>query len=121
KAPDSYTVINSQAIPKGKWAVDVGPKTVELFKNEIGRARSILWNGPLGVLEWDIIGSETRDIAQAMVKNSEAFSLVGGGDSIAAINKFQVDGFNHISTGGGAMLAFLAYDSFSTLDVLLRE
>lgn len=119
--PNSYTIISSQSIPTGKWAVDIGPKTVELFQNEIGRSQTILWNGPLGVLEWDIHGSETRDVARAIASNAKAYSLVGGGDSIAAINKFQVKGFNHISTGGGAMLAFLAYDSFSTLDVILDQ
>ncbi len=116
-----YTVINDVNIPDNLMGVDIGPNTVEEFKNYIGKAKSILWNGPLGVFEWNLIGNETKNVAQAMVENKEAYKLAGGGDSISAINKYNIKGFDHICTGGGAMLAFLAYENFSTLDIILNQ
>ncbi len=114
-----YTVINGVDIPDDKMGVDIGPKTVELFLSEIAKSKSIIWNGPMGVFEWDLAGKETEQIAKAIAAKKDAYKLAGGGDSIAAINKYNVQGFDHISTGGGAMLAYFAYDTFMTLDMLL--
>lgn len=115
---EMYSVVRHQEIPEDKIAVDIGPQTVELFIREINNAGSLIWNGPMGVFEWDLIGNETKNIATAIAE-SQAFTLAGGGDSIAAINKYNLTGFDHISTGGGAMLAYFSYDTFSTLDIIL--
>ncbi len=106
-------------IPEGKIALDIGPKTIELFKGVISNAKSILMNGPIGVFEWELTSKGTKSILESIIANTNAYKLAGGGDSITAVNKFNIKGFNHISTGGGAMLAILSYDKFPTLDVIL--
>jgi phosphoglycerate kinase len=112
-------VVSAAEIPAGKIAVDTGPKTQELFKAHISQAKSILWNGPMGVFEWDSADAGTKAVG-ASIATADAYKFAGGGDSIAAINKFKLSGFNHISTGGGAMLAFVSYEHFPTLDVVLE-
>ncbi len=106
-------------IPNDYIAIDIGPRTTDLFTREIQRAKSILWNGPMGVFEWEHSGRGTCLVASEMVANENAYALTGGGDSIAAINQYNLKGFDHVSTGGGAMLALLAYDKFPTLDVII--
>jgi phosphoglycerate kinase len=86
---------------------DIGPETVNRYAAEIQKAKTVMWNGPMGVSEVDEFANGTRAIAQA-VAESDAFSVVGGGDSIAALEKFgYADKVDHASTGGGAMLEFL--------------
>lgn len=121
KEDSVYTYISEQNIPEGKIAIDLGWESIKAYKAEIDAAKSILWNGPMGVFEWAHSGIGTQEIGTAIINNSEAFKFAGGGDSIAAINKYQLKGFDHISTGGGAMLAFLAYDKFPTLDIILKN
>ncbi len=116
-----YAYTTDSLIPPGKIAVDIGPKTIELYKSIIKTAKSILANGPMGVFEWDVTSTGTKGILKSIVDNTDAFKLVGGGDSIASINKFDIKGFNYVSTGGGAMLAFLSYEEFPTLDVILDK
>lgn len=95
-------------IPADKMALDIGPETVQLFNDEISRARTIVWNGPMGVFELDQFAPGTMKIAQAVADNAGAISIVGGGDSVAAVHKAGVaDRITHISTGGGASLEFL--------------
>lgn len=106
-------------IPQDKIAIDIGPKTIELYKSEIAKAFTVLWNGPMGVFEWPQSELGTREIGQSIVNNLSAYKIAGGGDSIAAINKFGLNGFDHVSTGGGAMLAFIAYEEFPTLDEII--
>ena len=97
-----------QAIPADMMALDIGPKSVELFTAEIGSARTIVWNGPMGVFEIDHFAKGTKKIANAVAENGAAVSIVGGGDSVAAVKAAGVaDKISHISTGGGASLEFL--------------
>lgn len=112
---------NAVDIPENKIAIDIGPKSIELFDKEIRSAKTIVWNGPMGVFEWNHAEKGTREVLNAILSTTEAYKLAGGGDSIAAINKFGVSGFDHVSTGGGATLAFLAYEEFPTLDVILKS
>jgi len=113
-------VIDGVSIPEGKIAVDIGPKTQALFAQKIAQAGAILWNGPMGVFEWASTEAGTRVVVNAILVNPTAYKFAGGGDSIAAINKFRVSGFDHVSTGGGAMLAFVSYDKFPTLDAIIK-
>jgi phosphoglycerate kinase len=108
-AAATATVIGKgQAIPADKMALDIGPASIELFAEEVARARTIVWNGPMGVFEFDQFSKGTTKIAEAVAENSGATSIVGGGDSVAAVHKAGVsEKITHISTGGGASLEFL--------------
>lgn len=113
-------IVDSAQIPEGTIAIDIGPKTIELFVSEIQKAKSVLLNGPMGVFEWEKSALGTKAVCEAVSK-IQGYKLTGGGDSIAAINKFGITGFDHVSTGGGAMVSFIAYDKFPTLDVILNQ
>ncbi|MBR5468978.1 MAG: phosphoglycerate kinase [Paludibacteraceae bacterium] len=100
-------VVPSNNIPEGWEGLDAGPETQKLFANAIKGAKTILWNGPAGVFEFDNFTAGSRAIADAIAEATEAgaFSLIGGGDSVACINKFgMADKVSYISTGGGALL-----------------
>ena len=100
-------VVNSDEIPDGWMGLDIGPKTQELFTDAIKGAGTIIWNGPMGVSEWDNFAAGTIAVANA-VAQSGAISIVGGGDSVAAVTKLGFsDKMSHISTGGGASMEFL--------------
>lgn len=100
-------VVNSDEIPDGWMGLDIGPKTQALFADAIKGAGTIIWNGPMGVSEWDNFAQGTIAVAKA-VADSGAVSIVGGGDSVAAVTKLGFsDKMSHISTGGGASLEFL--------------
>jgi phosphoglycerate kinase len=108
--PDARTHIVSEghAIPAGQMGLDIGPKTEALFSEQIETARTIVWNGPMGVFEQEPFAHGTYAIARAVAANRPAISIVGGGDSVSAVHKAGVaDKITHISTGGGASLEFL--------------
>lgn len=95
-------------IPAGFLGVDIGPKTIELFKKELKDAKTVLWNGPVGIFEKDDYAKGTKEIAQVLATLKNATVIVGGGDSASAAKKFKVaDKLSHVSTGGGASLEFL--------------
>jgi phosphoglycerate kinase len=99
--------VDGAAVPAGKVAMDVGPKTLALCKTKIAQAKSVVWNGPMGVFEFKAFAKGTLEIAN-MVASSPATTVVGGGDSVAAVNQFGLkDKIDHVSTGGGASLEFL--------------
>jgi phosphoglycerate kinase len=109
-APDAKTQIFSGdgAFPADLMALDIGPASIELFKKEIADAITIVWNGPMGVFEMPAFAKGTNAIAKAVAANQDATSIVGGGDSVAAVQQSGVaDKITHISTGGGASLEFL--------------
>ncbi|WP_149204482.1 phosphoglycerate kinase [Actinotalea subterranea] len=103
-----HEVVAADAIPADKMGLDIGPASGDLFRAEILAAKTIAWNGPMGVFEFPAFAAGTKAVAQALV-DSEGFSIVGGGDSAAAVRLLGFDeaGFGHISTGGGASLELL--------------
>lgn len=102
-------------------ALDIGPKTVEKYSEIVEKARTIFWNGPMGVFEIDKFSQGTKKIAEA-VANSDALSIVGGGDSVAAVYKAGVsEKISHISTGGGASLEFIANETLPGIEALTEK
>ncbi|WP_455493722.1 phosphoglycerate kinase [Eubacterium sp.] len=100
-------IVNSDEIPDGWMGLDIGPKSMEVFVDAIKGAGTVIWNGPMGVSEWDNFAAGTIAVANA-VAESGAVSIIGGGDSVAAVTKLGfADKMSHISTGGGASLEFL--------------
>ncbi|MBZ5566384.1 MAG: phosphoglycerate kinase [Acidobacteriia bacterium] len=109
-AEDAVTHIvgEGQPFPPDKMGLDIGPKTIELFSDAISRAKTIVWNGPMGVFETPLFARGTRKIGQAVADNPDAISIVGGGDTVSAVHDAGIaDKMTHISTGGGASLEFL--------------
>lgn len=108
-SPDANTKeVLSSEIPEGWEGLDIGPKTVELFKQELKNAKTIIWNGPLGLFEYEKFSNGTNEIAKCLANLNEATTIIGGGDSAAAVEKIGLaDKMTHISTGGGASLEFL--------------
>jgi phosphoglycerate kinase len=109
-APDAKTQLFDKDGPfPAEWmALDIGPKSIAIFEDEIAEARTIIWNGPMGVFEMPAFAHGTNRIAQAVARNRDATTIVGGGDSVAAVHQSGVAArITHISTGGGASLEFL--------------
>ena len=101
------TELVGENIPDGKIAVDIGPKTIAFFEEKLKTAKTIVWNGPLGIFEMDPFSKGTQEIAK-FISGLKAVSIIGGGDTAAAVAKFNLeDKMTHISTGGGASLEFL--------------
>jgi len=108
KADAPATVVPAGAMPADQMGLDIGPESGRLFAEKIADARTIVWNGPMGVFEFDAFSAGTRAVAQAM-QDAAGYTIVGGGDSAAAVRVlgFDESKFDHISTGGGASLEFL--------------
>ena len=106
-APIDTEVFPSDKLPADKMGLDIGPKTMELFKNEVKNAKTVVWNGPMGVFENPVLAKGTLEVAKALA-DTDATTIIGGGDSAAAVNQMGfADKMSHISTGGGASLEFL--------------
>jgi phosphoglycerate kinase len=119
-APDANTqIVEADSIPDGWEGLDIGPKTRELFASKIADAKTVVWNGPVGVFEMAAFAGGTRAVAEAMTK-IDATTVIGGGDSAAAVRLLGIDeaGFTHISTGGGASLEFLEGKTLPGIAVL---
>ena len=108
---ENIKTIPDNNFPAGFQGLDIGPKTVELYKNEIAKAKLIFWNGPMGVFEDEHFQKGTVEVCKAITENKEAFSVIGGGDSAAAAKQFgYASKFSHVSTGGGASLEMIEND-----------
>ena len=111
-------------IPDNLMAMDVGPKTIELYKEVLSTAKSIVWNGPVGVFEFEAFAKGTQTVAQLVAEATGrgAMTVVGGGDSVAAVNKFNLaDKMSHVSTGGGASLEFLEGKTLPGIAILATK
>lgn len=113
--------VDSDKIPDGWMGMDIGPKTVAAYSSEIKNAKTVVWNGPMGVFEFSNFENGTKEVAKA-VAESGSVSIIGGGDSAAAVEQLGfADKITHISTGGGASLEFLEGKVLPGIDVLLDK
>ena len=109
------------AVEEGEMILDIGPETAARFADILKNAGTIIWNGPVGVFEFDRFGDGTRVLAEA-IGASDAFSVAGGGDTLAAIDKYGVRGdISYISTGGGAFLEFVEGKKLPAVEMLERR
>ncbi len=119
---DAETRDDEGNIPAELEGFDIGPRTQAVYAAEIAKAKTVVWNGPMGVFEKKPFQAGTRAVAEAVAEATEkngATTIIGGGDSAAAVEQFGLaDRVSHVSTGGGASLEFLENGHFSTIDIL---
>ncbi|MDC8901121.1 phosphoglycerate kinase [Metamycoplasma hyosynoviae] len=117
--PAKFTTPDNDNIPEGYMGLDIGPETIKLFASEISNAKTIFWNGPLGVTEFSEYEKGTKSVAITIANKKDVFSVVGGGDSVTAINKLGYqDKFSFISTGGGASIEFIQNGTLPGIDAI---
>jgi len=124
KADIATQIVPVSATPDGWMGLDIGPKTIEAFRQKIAGAKTIVWNGPMGVFEWPAFAKGTLEIAKAVAAATSggATSIVGGGDSVAAVHQSGLaDKISHISTGGGASLEFLGGRKLPGVEALTNK
>lgn len=123
-SPDAHTrIIGIKEIPDGWAGLDIGPATRDDFAKIIEKSKTILWNGPVGVFEFPKFAEGTKSVAEAIVKatGNGAFSLIGGGDSVAAVNQFGLaDKVSYVSTGGGALLEYIEGKKLPGIEAIRR-
>jgi phosphoglycerate kinase len=111
-------VLNEEGIPKGYQGVDIGPETIEQFSQELQHAKTVFWNGPMGIFEKKSFSKGTRALAEA-IAGLKATTIVGGGDSVSAIRSMNmVHQFTHISTGGGASMEYIEYGTLPGIEAI---
>jgi phosphoglycerate kinase len=111
-----------ETIPEGKMGLDIGPVTLRAWGEILRTCKTVFWNGPMGVFEWDSFAGGTRGIAEALASATKAFTVVGGGDSAAALAKFGLqERVSHVSTGGGASLELIEQGDLVGLAVLRKH
>ena len=116
--PIETEVVSADAIPADKEGLDIGPKTAELFANKVKEAKTVVWNGPMGVFENPTLAKGTNEVAKALAE-TEGTTIIGGGDSAAAIKQLgYADKVSHVSTGGGASLEFLEGNGLPGVDII---
>ena len=116
--PVDTEVVASDAIPADKQGLDIGPKTAEIFANEVKNAKTVVWNGPMGVFENPTLAAGTNAVAKALAE-TDGTTIIGGGDSAAAIKQLgYADKVSHVSTGGGASLEFLEGNGLPGVDII---
>jgi phosphoglycerate kinase len=114
--------VDTQQIPDNLFGMDIGERTMSDYQEVIENAKTILWNGPMGVFEWEQFARGTEAVGEYIGLSAprDTFKVAGGGDTIAAMEQRKINfkNYNHVSTGGGAMLNFLAGEEFPTLKLL---
>ncbi|WP_416738141.1 phosphoglycerate kinase [Mycoplasmopsis meleagridis] len=119
---DQKPTIYENNIPDGKMGLDIGPKTVKKFQKAMKKAKTVVWNGPAGVIEFENFRKGTLGLMEGISKLKNAFTVVGGGDSAAFVEQQNKENlFSHVSTGGGATLEFLKTGSLEAIDLILNN
>ena len=124
KADSPAKIVDVSATPADQMGLDIGPKTVALYNAEIAKAKTIVWNGPMGVFEMPAFARGTLEVAKAVAAatTAGAISIIGGGDSVAAVHRSSVaKQISHISTGGGASLEFLGGTKLPGVEALTNK